>query len=914
MMGAYQFTLEQATLDAITNPGIITINDAAAAVAAIAPTLAQDGEVGSISVTDTAADVIANLSGLLATGNKLTITLTDASLTAAEIAPLLVLANRIPVSLGVVDTGAQIAAVLESGNAAAINYLQTHPVQLADSSPVSAVDAAALEQLMTLDKNGHQLVVWDTASHLDSPAYASAIANGLVDSVHLKAPGGTAIVTAANAATLLALPGFVTTNPDGTSNTLTVSDTAAHIEANLLALAGHVSNIVVNASATISFQVLADLRGVAATTASNVALTVRDTAAIIADHAGDPAGPGGIVPAAWTLASNGVVSESEAVALGNLAHFNPAGHTITIALFADTPISLADAESLGNIASSLNLGGNHLLVAGSIAQLDTLSPAALALVKPDIVDSFANIAALPANSPLLHGTIEITDAASVNAQQVASVMTMASHLTPGAVVIDHPHAVFDSVADLFTLVSSVAWTHNGPLQSQFSLTAQDNVADLINPASTAFLSGLSATTLGGDNTTDAASATALANLAGTINFVHGAAQIVVSDSAANLLDPENAAGLALANTVTLRGPDQVDAADAESLFGIAHFSLATPLAIVDSSANLLDGVLGAEITSSGFASHITVQLAGPETLDADTAEQLVSLPGFADTQNLAIADDPSYLLNSANLSAEQIATSVTLAGDETVSANTILRLSEVPHFTPGDSHLILAGSDFADAATLKAILDDGGAVVVGGHTITMTQDALDLTPTEYMALQSDNIVTNGHAIGVVVSDLFLLPSPDGALFTGTGVTGGTVHVYGADGTLLASDQSASSEFVVSAAAPGTNFTVTETLFGTEGAPVVALNASLLENAVALAHGTFASSGAIQVGNGEFLNLYTAGSVPLNLAHAALVYDPVAHTVSLEVGGGAPITLITLGGTAHPANLDISEILITHHFG
>jgi hypothetical protein len=911
-MGAAQYTADQALVDAITNPGIVTINDVAANVAGIASTLAQDAEVASVSIVDTASDVIANLAALQAVGGKLAITLTDTSLTAAEVAPLLGVANLSPSNMSVVDTGAQIAAVVESGNAGAIAYLQSHLVQLADSSPISAADAAALEPLSGLDKNGQQLVVWDTASHLDSPAYAAAIANGEIDSVHLKTSGGLAVVTAANAATLLAIPGFVTANPDGSANTLTVSDTVAHIEANLGAISGHVSHVVVNASATVTFQVLSDLRGASASTATNASLVVRDTAATIADHANDLVGAGAIQPVSWTLSANGSVSEAEAVALGNLAHFNAAGHTITISLAQDTTISLGDAAALGNIASSLNLGGHHLMVAGSIAQLSALSPAALALVTPEIADSFANVAALSANSPLLHGTVEITDAAEVTAQQAASVLTLTSTLAPGALVIDQAHSVVGSIADLFTLSNSTAWTHNVALQSDFALIAQTTLVDLINPAATAFLSGLSATTLGGDNTTDAASATDLANLSATIHFVHGGAQITVSDSAAALLDPANAAGLALANHVTLSGPDQVDAADAESLLGITHFSLNTPLTIVDSSANLLDGVLGGEITGSGFASHIAVQLAGPETLDADTAEQLVSLPGFADTQNLSIADDPSYLLNGANLSAEQIATSVTLAGDATVTANTILRLSEVPHFTPGGSHLVLAGSDFADAATLKAIADDGSAVVVGAHTITMTQDVLDLTLTEVTALVSDHLISNGHRVGVVVDNLSVSTGPDGVSFAGTGLAGGTVHVYGADGSLLASDHSVSAGFVVSAATSGHNFVLTETNSGIEGAPVVVLDASGLEHAVAQAHGSFASSGAIQVGAGEFLNLYTAGSVPQNLAHAALVYDPLAHTVSLEVGGNAPVTLITLGGSAHPASLDVTEILIAHH--
>ena len=74
-------------------------------------------------------------------------------------------------------------------------------------------------------------------------------------------------------------------------------------------------------------------------------------------------------------------------------------------------------------------------------------------------------------------------------------------------------------------------------------------------------------------------------------------------------------------------------------------------------------------------------LSDAETLDANTAEALVSLPGFQNTGQLSIADDPAYLLDPNNLTAEQDATSVTLVSDETVSAATAARLAAVPHFT-----------------------------------------------------------------------------------------------------------------------------------------------------------------------------------------------------------------------------------------
>ncbi len=903
------YAADQPTIDAITNPGAVTVTGNAAALAAQAAALAGDPVVSNVAVTDSARDVIANLGALEAAGNKLTVNLTDSSLTAAEVEQLAGLGNLGPANLLVADNGSALAALMESGNAAAILYVQTHPVQLWGGSLVTAADAAALLQITGLSQT-HQVGVCDIAAHLANPAYTTAIESGLVSNVYLKAPGNNAVVSAATLAGLINVGAVWVSTPWGRV-TVTVSDTAAHIDANLPGITGNADNVVVNTSAIISLQTLSDLRGIGATTAPGVALTVSDTAANIADHAGDPAGSGNIQPIAWSLSANGTVTEAEAVTLGNLAHFNAGTHTITIALTQDTGILLSDALALGNIAGSLNLNGHHLTVAGTIAQLSTLPQAALNLVTPQVFDSFADVAALPANSPLLHGTIEINDGAPVTTAQAASVLNLAASLPPGALVIDHAHAIVDSVVNIFALQSSAAWVHEPALQGQFSWTAQGSVAELINPASTGFLAGLSGTTLAGDVTVDAASATALAGLASQIHFNAGGAQITVADTAAGLLDPSHASGLALAGAVILSGTAQVDAADAEALLNLSNFHLAAPLTIVDSSANLLDGILANDITASGLASHISLQLAGPETLDADTAEQVVSLPGFADGHNLNIADDPAYLLNSANLIAEQMANSVTLSGSVEVSTNTVLRLSEVPHFTPGNSTLFLdATENFADGVTLKAILDDGRVESIS--PIQLTQDVLNLTPAEYSALGGLFVDRNGHALGVEMASVTVTPQALQTVVAGTGVAGGTVHVYDQTGLLLTSHTSVSAGFTVTVPVTGANFAITETAGGVEGAPVVVLDAGALENAVATAHGNFAGSGAIQVGAGEFLDLYTAGSVPQNLAHAALVYDPNAHTVTLDIAGHAPVTLITLGGTAHPASLDVQEILIQHH--
>ena len=926
IVSATQYSQDRPTIDAITNHGLITVLGTAAQIAPIAGQLASDAAVGTIAVTDTAADIIGSLSNLTDAGAKLAITLTDTTLAASLVAPLLTIAGLPTPTIPVLDTGSQIAQVVESGNTAAIAYLNANGATLSGNSIVNAADAAALESLSGLHIGSFTLQVWDTAAHLTSTAYQSALANSDVSGVYLKAAGNVAVVTAATAVALYQIPGFSVNNPPGAptsaANALNVSDTAAHIDANFTALNSHVgqfnglASIAVNASATINEQTLQDLQALGAITSAGVNLTVRDTASTIATALTTM--HGSITPYAWILSGPGVATEAQAVVLGSTVNFSTAGNTISLSLSSNTTISLADAVSLGHIANSLSLGGNELIVAGNIAQLSTLSQAALGLVTPALADSLPNILALSATSTLLSGTVEVVGNDEVNAASVEAFLSLvhsggnAPGIAAASLTFDSLHYVNDSVANLRMLTSSTEWAANQMQSAAFSLVARDTLDTLINPNNTSFLSGLMATGLSANAVVGASSAASLAGLAGTIHY-QADHTITVADTAANLLNPANSSGLSFANVVELSGASVVDATDAESLLSLAHFDLNTSLTIRDSSANLLDGTLANAVSNSPYAGNIHVQLAGPETLDADTAESLVSLLHFTDVSNLAIADSSSYLLNTANLSAEQMAISVTLAGDETVSANTIYRLSQLPHFTPGSSHLDLASNDFANAVTLKAIADDGTAFVANGHTITVTEDALDLSPTEFANLQTDNILGNGH-VGVLPDTLSFTDTSNTLSLSAEGYTGGTVQVYNETGSLLSSAVHPTAGFTITTAdaAPGQNFAITETVHGVEGAPLVVLDASAIEAAVTQASGNFATSGSIQIDTNKYVNLYEANATPQGLTAPALVYNPTAHTVSLDIPGSAPVTLITLGGSTHPASLDLSEIIIKHH--
>ena len=291
----------------------------------------------------------------------------------------------------------------------------------------------------------------------------------------------------------------------------------------------------------------------------------------------------------------------------------------------------------------------------------------------------------------------------------------------------------------------------------------------------------------------------LAGLASTINFNIGSNQLTVSDTAANLLDPDYTDGLALATAWELSAPAVVLAADAETLLTSPQFIVNQSLTISNSSFSLLDGYLGriSRPRPVPQLANIHVQLAAPETLDANTAADLLALHGFTADGLLSIQDSSAYLLNSANLAAETVATLVTLAGNETVSAATAASLAGLPNFMLGTNDLTLASNDFASAAVLNALgslganfssggfsltltqnasvdgltVDTIGAFgskfYLNGHTVTLTQDALALTPSEYTAVQADGLSLNSHVLSAMPGGVTIGESGGNISITGT---------------------------------------------------------------------------------------------------------------------------------------------------
>ena len=958
-IGVLTYFTDLEVIDKITNSGAVTVTDSTAALNAtetitggssnssstVLSMLEADPVVGSIVANDTAANIVADIGVLLNVGPKLSVSLTDTTPIAVGLVPQLAL---LPVTnaakLVVADSGANIAAVVEAATVTTANFLTAASVKLNANSVVLAADAKALVGLSSFSNAGYTLSVWDTAAHLTSGLYTATFANSDVSALYLQTNGVPVTLSAATMISLLSLPHFHTTSPTGVADSITVSDTAAHLAALLTTYGSQLSHVgfVVNANATVNTAVLAQLQTAGATAAAGVTLTLRDTAANIAAEIQKEAAAiitPSILPAALTLSGSSGVSLGNAELLGARLNFSAGPYTLSVVQTTDVLLSIANAAALGHLGASLVItGGGHLTVAGNISQLSALPAPLFAIVSPVVTDSLSNVIGLSASSPLLGGTLTVSDAESMTTLQAGeffgllktssgsgSMTVTTAGIAPANVSFGaNVEQVTDSIAALQSLTTSTGWLQGGTLTAAFSLTAMDSVANLIAAGNTGFLAGLAGTELSFGATTDAASAERLFGLEKTIHFTAAGSALRVQDTAANLLNPNNADGLGLASTISLSADDTTTAAGAETLLGNAKFGLTHVLTIADTPADLLDGTLATLLRAGDFGGDIQVELSAPTVTDASTAEALVSLPGFIDpAQDLSISDHPNFLIDPTYLPAETLATTVTIPGDELVSAATILRLSQVPHFTPGDSHLILAANDVVDDPTLAAIGDLGTSYLPNGHTITMTQDDTALTQTEFNALQNDNVVTNGHLFSVAAPPpaLTVISLQDNAfmglaqliLSTSTQSYGGTG--YDASGRTIATDPgtTATGHDLIDFANAAQNFSFTEPLNGSVSNPVILLDtATLTAAANGAAFSTVATPGALAFSIGaqnDYLPIYTAGSGSAPQPNdTALVFNPLAQTLSLQANEHSTV-LITLGGTSHPASLVAAEFFV-----
>jgi hypothetical protein len=252
---------------------------------------------------------------------------------------------------------------------------------------------------------------------------------------------------------------------------------------------------------------------------------------------------------------------------------------------------------------------------------------------------------------------------------------------------------------------------------------------------------------------------------------------------------------------------------------------------------------------------------------------------------------------------------VTLGGTEPACTTaSIVRLSN-SFFAAGGS-LGSGDKQFNEAIALTAVADLSADISRGTVDIAVTSEALAGTASDFVGPLGHSITNVQHSVSAGPPDdrkTEATTVPDASV---SDAAGAMVNVYGETGSLLSATVEQPGGFTVTAPDTGRGqaFSITESVDGRESAPVVVLDAGTLENAVAAAHAEFATSGAIEVENGKYLDLYNAGDVPM-LDRPALVYDPSAHTIALDIPGHAPLPLIVLGASSNPSSLDASEIVV-----
>jgi hypothetical protein len=240
-------SLHLATGATVSMTGSASLNAAQAEALSILPgfTLAPGA---SLAVSDTAANILANASGL---GTATSISVTDSeTVQASGLSTLALLAASHPghFSLGghtlsVSDTAANLLAL--SGQAVAL----ATSFGLSADATVTAAQFTTLRDTLHTVPAGHAVTILDSAAHLLALSGSLSLATACVLT-------GPAVVSAADAQTLAAEPGFSTGG-----YALGISDSAANLLALSPSLQNLANSLTLASSQTVSLAQLAVLVG-----------------------------------------------------------------------------------------------------------------------------------------------------------------------------------------------------------------------------------------------------------------------------------------------------------------------------------------------------------------------------------------------------------------------------------------------------------------------------------------------------------------------------------------------------------------------------------------------------------------------------------------------------------------------------
>ncbi len=755
----------------------------------------------TLKVADSAVNILDgdNATGVAA-AYSVTLTGTSNSLSVAD-AALLQAKSRFTL-----DTGS--GTLPNSGSAATLVIADTVDNILATPSAVvsaTAFDVSTDTLILASDarrlaalpnfvrETGTDMVVSDTAANL----LMSTNTAGIAMATDVKLTGTSNTVTADQAATLKGKPGFVL----DTGATLLVSDTAANI------IAGYALSASTNGvKEATKFQV----KGTASITQANTLAGWHDlgtTTGTAGDFTASPANGLVIEGSASDLINNsnagvglaaafkvtGATNATDATALAALSNF---------AIASGTTLAITDTAT--NILASGN--SNGVAKADSFSVQGTVDAATATLL--GALMNF-KLTRSPTDSSVVTGVLVVEDTAThlldiANATGVGLSTTVTLSGTDNAVTAVEAKTL-KSLAG-FNRPDGVTLTVSGTKDQLLSTTTS-----VINGATVSNAMGVALATtvkLTGANTADAATAKLLASKANFSVDIANSATLVVTDTAANLLDEttgvitvgsdtfSNFTGVGEATSVhILTGTNNtVTAAQAQALKDLSAVRDGNAtLVLVDTATNLLS----LNYATGLVPTSVKLKAGTTNAASADVAKQLAALPLFDRedaTATLVVTDTAANLLLTANRDGVLKASTVELAtGANSVNAADATFLANRPNFAKiGGATLTV--TDTAEQLLLPANLNGVGIAstvkLTGLSNTVSTADYTTLRAMNGFTLDGDSTVTTLTVTGSASALLALGASPltsaaPLANATVTKITGGTNSVSVAQAAALA---------------------------------------------------------------------------------------------------------------------------------
>ena len=715
--------------------------------------------MAATAISDTAANLIANLTGLqtLQRASKITaVTLLPGAynISAANAAALAALPtfSRGTATLTIGDSA---TALLSSANAAGLAAASA--VQLTGNNTATASMATTLATKAGFTvAAGASLVVADTATNL----LAAGNATGLAKATAVQLTG-TNTATAATATSLAAKIGFSI----AVGATLVVADSAANLllTANTAGL-GKATSVQLTGSNTVGASQATQLVArPGLTLATGATLVVADTALNLLASANAT----GLARATSTsLTGANTVTAAVAASLVRSTAFAVSGTMVV----ADTAANLLAATASAGLAraTSVQLIGTNVVTVANARTLLALTAFSVA--------SGAKITVADSAATLLAGTSAAAVALATAIQLTGANLSTAANAT------------------------LLAGKPSFALATGATLVVQDSTTNLLVPANAAGLAKATAIQISGSNTTSASNATALAALSG-LSLAAGAS-LVVSDSTTNLLDTTYAAGLAKATALQINASVTVTTAKATALSKLRTLSLGTSvtLTVNDTPSNISAAIDTLQtLAAAKLLSAITLTASGPLSitatqLTADSAA-LAKLPSNytlnvtsvllsaaaavrANTHVVSfnLADTAANILTASNAAAVAAAASVKLTGTNTLTAAQARSLSALAGITIGNGTIVQVIDTYANiggaidalqtlansavpGSTYALKPSDSGALTITYGQLTSAASLLAALPAAYRLIVTGVPVagvtaagTNTHISGFTVSD------------------------------------------------------------------------------------------------------------------------------------------------------------------